>query len=670
MDRHVRFLGHNIPRVLPVNFSSIFAFRIHNASSQDLYVESHASFYGTSVHDTASRIAVLLNGDFLTNVLMYGDCLHAGERTALFFPFRTGDEGDYRLEIVLAEHPDGAEGRRSLFEMPIHVSRRSSGLNLGDRMRQGWFACLYAECPIQFKKWELRSYRGRFSALRRKGIVDEKALQRLKETNRKLAFMEKQVRRLQVASLPCYLGWDTTSKCNLHCKRCFRNYMDIDLNARPDMSADTLGHLIEELFPFAFTLNLSTVGEPLLSPHMETILDACDRYRVRLSLTTNGTLLKGDLFLKKLGAVLQHIEISVDSASPELFESLRSGASYESVIQNAARLGEIRRNLPDPKFNLGFSMTLFRDNLEEIPEVLNRVAEVGGNFLKTDIGVIFSRKERDHSVLSCPDLYNQLYQTAHEKAREMGLQLWMRPPFTDDGRHEAVKVGICDYLYLSACVRPEGGLNPCYFPLLHSVSVKEGGFAAAWNSEPMQRLRRDHDTGRGHSICRDCYLVLEGSDSQENRKRQFLKGDAMKWGTLIDFSAGGNADAYKGAGWGNPEGSFTWTEGRKATLHIPIDLPTAPFVSLKARLSAFLNPGRLDKQTVHILMNGKAVGIWIFMKSEFQEKTIFIPRGFFLESNDMEITFDMPDAISPSLAGFNDDKRVLGLAVQSIELKE
>ena len=36
----------------------------------------------------------------------------------------------------------------------------------------------------------------------------------------------------------------------------------------------------------------------------------------------------------------------------------------------------------------------------------------------------------------------------------------------------------------------------------------------------------------------------------------------------------------------------------------------------------------------------------------------------------MEISFHIPDAVSPAQVGFNNDKRALGLAVHTIELKE
>jgi MoaA/NifB/PqqE/SkfB family radical SAM enzyme len=325
--------------------------------------------------------------------------------------------------------------------------------------------------------------------------------------------------------LPCYLGIDTTSKCNLDCKMCFRSYVDVDYNTVPDLPADVLDRLIDELFPTAITLNLSTVGEPLMSPNMDKILDACAAYQVYLSITTNGTMMRGDDFIKKLASVLHHIEISVDSVQPERFKAFRSGASYQKVLHNAAKLGAIRRALPEPKFNLGFSMTLFRENLEEIPEVLAVVADVGGNFLKADIGVIFSKKELPQSVLNCPELYNEMYAIAQAKAQAAGLSLMMRPPFSDV-QTKAVKYGLCDYLYVSAVVRSEGTLSPWYFgPAL--LGLNGGTFRAAWNNTVMQRLRSDHDTTRGHALCLSCYVFTDGGASVETRRKQFLKGDAL-----------------------------------------------------------------------------------------------------------------------------------------------
>jgi len=464
----------------------------------------------------------------LTDFLIYNDCLRSGERATLFFPFRTKDEGEYRLQIVMVEQHGRAVSDKnwSLFEMILQVKRNLSGFKLKQKVRYGLFTFLYSESSIQLKRLQLLFYRLKLFCHHHESSFKEQTLKQLKEINRELAFMEKQSRKLKVTSLPCYLGIDSTTKCNLRCISCFRNYVDVDYNSKPDMSTDTLNQLIKELFPTALTLNLSTIGEPLLSLQIEKILKACSDYKVSLSFTTNGTLLRGDDFLRRLVSVLHYIEISFDSASPELFGKLRSGASYEGVLTNAVRLGQIRRSLPDPKFNLGFSMTLFRENLKETPDILSIVSEIGGNFLKTDIGVIFSKRDLQRSVLTCPDLYNETYEIAHEKARQFGIKLLMRPPFSENCQTAAVSYGICDYLYLSACIRSEGKLNPCYFLSVPSHS-EMNEFRTAWNSKIMQELRLENDSNICHPLCKDCYLARKGGDSIEIRRKQFLKGDAL-----------------------------------------------------------------------------------------------------------------------------------------------
>lgn len=524
----IKFLGHNIPQSLSANSSSIFGFRIQNTLDRTVYFSNRGSFYGNVIHDNALRVNVFLNGDFFINTLVLNDCIHPGQISTIFFPFHTKDKGDVRLHIIVAEQSakTRVDNGHILFDTVVQVNDRLPGLDLKQRIRQGLFTFLYSGFPIQLKRLRLWFHKVKFRYRQHRGSSNRTIVQQLKDINRQLAFMEKQVRKLRVASLPCYISMDTTSKCNLNCKSCFRNYINIDFNTRPDMPNNVITQVIKDLFPTAYTVNLSTIGEPLLSSHFETILNACIEYQVYLSFTTNGTLLVGSDFLQRLASVLHHIEISFDSSFPELFEKLRSGSSYDKVLQNVKKLAEIRHALPDPKFNLGFSMTLFRENLEEIPDMLHLLAKVGGNFLKTDIGVIFSRKDFHHSVLSHPDLYNETYAIAHKVALEMGIKLLMRPPFGEKGSNEAVKYGICDYLYISACIGSEGELKPCLFPVLHLLNGRKE-FANSWNNKGMQSLRLEHDTGQCHPLCRDCYLILEGSDSVENRRRQFLRGDAI-----------------------------------------------------------------------------------------------------------------------------------------------
>ncbi len=523
----VRSLGHNIPQTVQLDSSTMCAIRVENTLDRNVYFQSHASFYGHAVKGTRFHLSVHVNGVFAKPLLVEDDCLRPRERATLYFPFHAGEEGDYRLQLVIAEQHADPVSREGLvlFDTNLRVTKDPVRDHVGRQIQRRLFTLRHTEIPLRWKARQLDRSRRQWERNSDDDAQKKKAMGQYKEINKQLAFMEKQMRTTEVASLPCYLSIDTTSKCNLECKMCFRSFNGVDYDAVPDLPEDLLDQLIAELFPTAITLNLSTIGEPLMSPYMDKILSACAEHQVYLSMTTNGTLLRGEAFIRKLASVLHHVEISVDSTSPGRFKAYRSGASYEKVLHNAAQLGAIRRALPDPKFSMGFSMTLFEENLEEVPEMIRIVSEVGGNFLKADIGVIFSKKDLSQSVLTWPERYNEMYAIAQERARDAGIKLMMRAPFSKNDHTKAVKYGICDFLYVSAVVKSEGTLSPCYFgPAL--LGVKDT-FRSAWNSEVMQRLRTDHDTGRGHSACKNCYVFTDGGASVENRKKQFLKGDAL-----------------------------------------------------------------------------------------------------------------------------------------------
>ena len=98
-------------------------------------------------------------------------------------------------------------------------------------------------------------------------------------------------------------------------------------------------------------------------------------------------------------------------------------------------------------------------------------------------------------------------------------------------------------------------------------------------------------------------------------------------------------------------------------------MPKSPVV-LKAKLMAFLCAGKLDKQTVYILVNGQEAGKWEITKPGFQEQTLTLAETLFTKPDRMVIIFKTPDATSPAQLGISNDKRSLGIAVRALELSK
>jgi hypothetical protein len=137
------------------------------------------------------------------------------------------------------------------------------------------------------------------------------------------------------------------------------------------------------------------------------------------------------------------------------------------------------------------------------------------------------------------------------------------------------------------------------------------------------------------------------------------------WGTRLFFGNGGSASPYIGMGWSGPEAKITWTDGHTATLYLPVKPPKTD-LTLKAKMAAFTRRGQLEAQHVRVLVNHREVSQWL-LTADFQECTADVPRDYITGAETTEITFDMPDAVSPASLGGNGDSRTLGLAAFWLE---
>lgn len=172
--------------------------------------------------------------------------------------------------------------------------------------------------------------------------------------------------RYRTPDFPTSFVIETTSRCNLSCRMCPRRDM-----RRPaqDMSPELFRNLIDQMADYAGRvgadvgdaqpghirfLALHWFGEPLLHPRLlDFIAYAGDRLpgllrygeqhdAMRgLALSTNATLLDETAARGLLASKLTWLGLSVDGSSPETYESLRCGGTFEQVMSNVRRLLEL-----------------------------------------------------------------------------------------------------------------------------------------------------------------------------------------------------------------------------------------------------------------------------------------------------------------------------------------
>ena len=107
-----------------------------------------------------------------------------------------------------------------------------------------------------------------------------------------------------------------------------------------------------------------------------------------------------------------------------------------------------------------------------------------------------------------------------------------------------------------------------------------------------------------------------------------VKRAEYQWGTLIRFAINGNARLYQAEGWAAAEANYSWTDGNRARLVLPTSLPKS-LVTLKARLRAFIVPGKIEKQTLRILVDQRLAGEWVVTNPGLHDKELTIPTSFY-----------------------------------------
>jgi len=143
-----------------------------------------------------------------------------------------------------------------------------------------------------------------------------------------------------------------------------------------------------------------------------------------------------------------------------------------------------------------------------------------------------------------------------------------------------------------------------------------------------------------------------------------------QWGTPLQFGLVGNAVAYQKEGeWNAPSEDYTWTSNKSSSLSIPITETESSIVTLKANFHAFIHQGIVERQTVHVVVNGKEVASWVITKYGFRDYSVAIPKSLLSGSDHVTVTFNLPDAVpSNRVKHLAPYKGVRGIALREVVL--
>lgn len=113
---------------------------------------------------------------------------------------------------------------------------------------------------------------------------------------------------------------EITNRCNLSCSFCLRSD-----RAKAFMRTEDFRAILGKIEGHTDHLALHVLGEPLLHPELGQILTLCQEHRLKVNLTTNGTLLPLRQELLLASPALRQVNISLHSFSEHDTEPALSG---------------------------------------------------------------------------------------------------------------------------------------------------------------------------------------------------------------------------------------------------------------------------------------------------------------------------------------------------------
>lgn len=279
-----------------------------------------------------------------------------------------------------------------------------------------------------------------------------------------------------------------------------------------NMSFELFKRIGEELFPHVEEIDLRGFGESTIHPQFKSFLEYTAQFNKRILLITNLTK-RDDSLWEDLVKKRVYISISLDGASKETFEKIRPGSTFETIEHNLSIIRDSRDKYDIDPWNINFLVTVQRDNIDELPEIVTLAEKYGItrielNHIRTHIfdpkSLIYYKKEVSSSVLKMMEI-----------AKEKGIHIihlgnfYLKPSNNDIEEFSPPAGRIrCTHPWTNLYVCYDGKIGPCD----HLISIPvvlgdltKGSFRQEWNNKKFQRFRKyNHTLGR-NIYCHWCY---------------------------------------------------------------------------------------------------------------------------------------------------------------------
>ena len=179
---------------------------------------------------------------------------------------------------------------------------------------------------------------------------------------------------------------DIANVCNLRCPLCPTGVKQLNLH-QGIMSTEIFKQSVEKL-PFLDFITLANWGEPLLNENVGEMVRFAKSRGKCVTIHTNLSLKKDQKFFDNLvESGLDRLELSIDGASQEAYETYRRGGNFNLVLENMEKIADARKRIRRTGSVVTWKFIVHRYNEHEIEKAKSLAIRFGFEFSLSKIGL-------------------------------------------------------------------------------------------------------------------------------------------------------------------------------------------------------------------------------------------------------------------------------------------
>lgn len=313
--------------------------------------------------------------------------------------------------------------------------------------------------------------------------------------------------------------WNVTRSCNLNCLHCYSNSQA--KSYQDQLTTEEAKLLIDDLAGFNVPVLLLSGGEPLMRDDIFELISYARSQSLRVTLSTNGTLITPEIATKLKEAGVSYVGISLDGIGENNDKFRGQKGAFEKALAGL-------RNCQKVNQKVGLRFTINKHNYGQLEDILDLIEQEeipracfyhlvysgrGSEMIEQDISkqetreiidllisktIEWQKRGLDKEILTVDNhcdaiyLYLKLKEMNDNRAEEVLKLLKI-----NGGNRSGIAIANIDW---------KGRVHPDQFTQNHTLgNVKKWPFSQIWRDEANQflnkmRNRKEHLTGR----CENC----------------------------------------------------------------------------------------------------------------------------------------------------------------------